>query len=273
MTLTWGLLWFNVGHKPLEEAIPEAAKYYAKKYGTPPNCCHVNKIHQPGGPEQIGDIRLRYIHDVQANHFWLGVLNQEPPKATTPPRFSNVPKPGMKGLTSSNPLAATSQQPASILLLPARCPDSPLFEHVDVPQRWYPTLEAWSTFGEGPCGSVDMNFTELLMELEQSRRRQRRLDNLFARFQREAAQLRQPAQVIQLPALESVCVVASTSEKHRRAHIAYRLSHPVQRVKPAKSTPDWELLTDAQLAERGMLPTLGKVVGSIQPQSARAAAT
>ena len=69
-----GLLWYDDDKKStLDEKVQRAAEYYKNKYGVNPNACFVHTSMLEGASRMCGDVRVRSIHNVIRNHFWLGV--------------------------------------------------------------------------------------------------------------------------------------------------------------------------------------------------------
>ena len=69
-----GMLWYDDDRqRTLDQKVARAVEYYASKYGSRPNLCHVNPGMLPAGATIAAGVRVMPARMVMANHFWLGV--------------------------------------------------------------------------------------------------------------------------------------------------------------------------------------------------------
>ncbi|MCL6431963.1 MAG: hypothetical protein K6V36_14065 [Anaerolineae bacterium] len=76
--LEFGLLWYDGdARRPLTAKIEEAAACYERKFGERPNRCYVHDSCIDGEMEWRG-VRILRAPNVLPNHFWIGLLRQQP---------------------------------------------------------------------------------------------------------------------------------------------------------------------------------------------------
>ncbi len=71
-----GMMWFDPDKtKTIPERITKARDYFAVKYGEQPTLCYLHPSLMPerGEDTVIAGIRIKSMHTIQPNHFWIGV--------------------------------------------------------------------------------------------------------------------------------------------------------------------------------------------------------
>jgi hypothetical protein len=73
-----GLLWQDLQHKPIAQAVTDAARRYRERFGVEPTECHVSPQHYqaewPGEAKggEVGPVRLVPDCRVRPWHYWVG---------------------------------------------------------------------------------------------------------------------------------------------------------------------------------------------------------